>query len=300
MIKIGFSPIKRGGSQRRFYRFYQGENSYILILFESENEYEKYLKAQSIYKEAGINVPEVIEKKEDELSLVVEDGGDVSLRDVVVNLQKKEMERVYKNLILELIRIQRNVRGYDFPSFNYERVLKDIVYYLKMREIFGDFCFKMDDIFKIIFLYETFSKLYRGKKTVVYRDFQSENVLWNGGNFLFVDFQDSFYGFPYYDLASLLEDPYVEIPSLLKVKLLKFYYSNAQDIVLSDYEEFLGNYKLFSIIRLLQAHSAYIRLGILKELRWFKRFIAVSEKRLYELFEEVFFGKSCGWDHFFW
>ncbi len=300
MIKIGFTPIKRGGSQRRFYRFYQGEKSYILIVFENKNEYEKYLKTQSVYEKAGINVPEIIEKKEDELSIVVEDGGDVSLRDVVLNLKKRDLEIVYKSIILELIKIQRNVKGYGFPPFNYERVLKDIVYYLKMREILGDFCYKIDDIFKIIFFYETFSKLYRGKKTVVYRDFQSENILWNGGNFLFIDFQDSFYGFPYYDLASLLEDPYVEIPSSLKVKLLKFYFSNAGDIVLSDYEEFLAIYKLFSIIRLLQAHSAYIRLGILKEIRWFKRFISVSEKRLYELFKEVFFGKGCSWDNLLW
>ncbi len=59
---------------------------------------------------------------------------------------------------------------------------------------------------------------------LVHRDLQSQNVMIVNGEPVFIDFQGMRLGSPFYDLGSLLYDPYVEIGEAERVALLKYYY----------------------------------------------------------------------------
>ncbi len=288
MIKITFlEDIKKGGSSKRVFRV-RGtgiEGSLILIQFNDEEEFRRYLKVNELYRGAGIKVPQIYEIDKERKTILIEDGGNLSLREVLKSSTKESIFRVYRKVIDELLKIQRCLRNIGFPELNEERVLKDLYYYTKMRKIFyNDIKVRIEIFYEMFKLFKLF---YTGEKCAVYRDFQSENILWNGGRLMFVDFQDTHWGYPFYDLASLLEDPYMEIAEEIKFSLLNYYYGEAKDIHKSlSFSEFYSFYKLFSVIRLLQARAAYINLGVLKGKEWFLKFIEPSGKALFRVIRE--------------
>jgi hypothetical protein len=94
---------------------------------------------------------------------------------------------------------------------------------------------------------------------LVHRDLQSQNVMVLNGEPVLIDFQGMRLGSPFYDLASLLCDPYVEIREEDRTALLRCYY----DLTLPryDWEEFRDLFFLASAQRLMQALGAYGFLG---------------------------------------
>ncbi len=67
------------------------------------------------------------------------------------------------------------------------------------------------------------ARLVKAPRVLVHRDMQSSNILWHKEKPVFVDFQGMRPGPAAYDVASLLCDPYVMLPSKLQDKLLAYY-----------------------------------------------------------------------------
>ena len=59
-------------------------------------------------------------------------------------------------------------------------------------------------------------KLLKTPRVLIHRDLQSSNIILKGGRPFFIDFQGMRFGAAAYDLASLLCDPYVSLPSRCK------------------------------------------------------------------------------------
>jgi len=94
---------------------------------------------------------------------------------------------------------------------------------------------------------------------LVHRDLQSQNVMVRNREPVLIDFQGMRLGSPFYDLASLLCDPYVEIGDEDRTALLKYYYDLTRPHY--DWEEFLELFLSGSAQRLMQALGAYGFLG---------------------------------------
>ena len=96
-----------------------------------------------------------------------------------------------------------------------------------------------------------------GVQGFLYRDFQSRNILIRDNTPWFIDFQGGRKGSPYYDVASLLLDPYVELEKPLHDRLLDFYFTLVKEKINTGHTGFLSTYPVFGIVRLLQALGAY-------------------------------------------
>jgi aminoglycoside/choline kinase family phosphotransferase len=115
-------------------------------------------------------------------------------------------------------------------------------------------------------------------RCLVHRDLQSHNVMIRDGDPFFIDFQGMRFGSPFYDLASLLCDPYVNLSESEQDDLLSFSYGlSTWD---QDWATFRNTFWEASAQRLMQALGAYGFLGLEKGLKGFLEHIPAGLRHL--------------------
>ena len=102
------------------------------------------------------------------------------------------------------------------------------------------------------------------KRSLVHRDLQSQNVMIRDREPFLIDFQGMRFGSPFYDLGSLLYDPYVNFLDSEQDELLSFYYRLSRWGL--DWTTFQNTFWEASAQRLMQALGAYGFLGFTKGL----------------------------------
>lgn len=104
-------------------------------------------------------------------------------------------------------------------------------------------------------------------RCLVHRDLQSQNVMIRDGEPFLIDFQGMRFGSPFYDLGSLLCDPYVDFSGSEQAELLSFSYGLSKwDL---DWAAFQNAFWEASAQRLMQALGAFGFLGLKKGLKAF-------------------------------
>jgi aminoglycoside/choline kinase family phosphotransferase len=141
-------------------------------------------------------------------------------------------------------------------------------------------------------------RLDSAKRSLVHRDLQSQNVMVRDEEPILIDFQGMRFGSFFYDLGSLLCDPYVVFSESEINELLSFYYKLSEQEL--DWPAFCGCFWDASVQRLMQALGAYGFLGATKGLTAFLTHIpagltnlrrAVSHAPLLPLLSEL--SQSC-------
>jgi len=122
---------------------------------------------------------------------------------------------------------------------------------------------------------------------LMHRDFQSQNVMVDGtGRIGFVDFQGARHGSLYYDAASLLWDPYVNIdPTLVRVWFRDWAKSNP-NLPSQSFAEHWDCFLEASMQRLMQALGAYCNLSRNKGIASFAAHIGPGVERLRSVLQE--------------
>jgi aminoglycoside/choline kinase family phosphotransferase len=92
---------------------------------------------------------------------------------------------------------------------------------------------------------------------LVHRDFQSRNIVYEEGKLGLVDFQGARLGPAQYDLASLLHDPYVDLPAELRDQLKSRYMELRVEEGPFSGDEFEQGWPYVSASRVMQALGAY-------------------------------------------
>jgi aminoglycoside/choline kinase family phosphotransferase len=116
-------------------------------------------------------------------------------------------------------------------------------------------------------------------RCLVHRDLQSQNVMIRDGEPFLIDFQGVRFGSPFYDLGSLLCDPYVSFSDNERHELLSFYYGLTKGDL--DWATFQGSFWEASAQRLMQALGAYGFLGLEKRIKAFLAHIPAGLRNLH-------------------
>lgn len=125
-------------------------------------------------------------------------------------------------------------------------------------------------------------------RCLVHRDLQSQNVMIRDGAPFLIDFQGMRFGSPFYDLGSLLCDPYVNFSDSERKDLLSFYYGLWKDRGGDlDWALFQNFFWEASAQRLMQALGAYGFLGHKKGLKNFLEHIPSGLRNLYRAASHV-------------
>src|SRR5439155_527103 len=124
-------------------------------------------------------------------------------------------------------------------------------------------------------------------RVLVHRDFQSQNVIIQNGQANLIDFQGMRPGLAYYDLASLLYDPYIDVAEAERAELIAYYRGRQLENGITIDGDFDLTLRLCAIQRLMQALGAYGFLGLVRGHKNFLQYIPRAVRSLRHIVAKV-------------
>ena len=112
------------------------------------------------------------------------------------------------------------------------------------------------------------------------RDMQSRNIMVKDQRIYFIDFQGGRLGPIQYDLASLLIDPYVNLPRPIQTRLLEDALKMLSAVAPVDPDHFRHCYHYCTLTRNLQILGAFAYLSRVKGKKQFEAYIPAAVKTL--------------------
>ncbi|MBN1365078.1 MAG: phosphotransferase [Syntrophaceae bacterium] len=264
-------PIKKGGSDREFIRVsLPDKTSFVFMHYGDEvAENAHWAGINRFMASLKINVPRIFAQDDPRHFILLEDLGDVDLWSERF-LRWEERRDYYFQALTQIYRLH---------SFD----LKSIPADLQLSENYGPRLYKWEhDYFLENLVWEVCkiklssadtaklnkeldalsARLQKIEPCLIHRDFQSQNIMIKNDRPVLIDFQGMRKGCLFYDLGSLICDPYVTFDDKERDELLDFYYVLMELVYSRD--EFFSNFWMGSVQRLLQALGAYGFLGLKK------------------------------------
>lgn len=277
-------PLPPAGSSRVLTRLFHTGGSLVLVenpvaVTDAVNENDAFGYLAAHLGARGIPVPGVLAYKRSRGWLLVEDLGDRDLCGEVLQAlhgqsppAPPERERVaglYREALDVLVRLQIDGgTGFD-PRRTHNPPRYDVAL---MREWESGY-FVREFVGRYLALEAPpgldveLDRLAAGAATagaefLLHRDYQSQNLKIHLGRICVIDFQGARLGPPQYDLASLLLDPYADLPGDLRAELFDHYLALLEARNPGCCERFRERFPLVAAHRLMQALGAYALLGL--------------------------------------
>lgn len=263
------------GSGRQFFRLTLNRRTSVVYMLwhGTDRDWDYFYAMQQLRVRNELQMlPGMLAHDREQGMLLVEDGGDRRLKDLMFSgVSEKKKIILMTTVIEQLLKWQDSdvpensiiaQRALDRDQFlwetsYFEEHLGDII--PEIQELFNDEWKSEREL-----LAELCDSLPR---TLLHRDFQSENICFKENRVTFVDFQGARMGPPEYDLASLIYDPYIQPIVSDEVRESAFgYYRNRHSITRE-------NFYLCAAQRLMQALGAYGNLSSNKGKKQYRRFV---------------------------
>jgi len=267
--KVEMAPVGKGGSDRDYFRVAAaGRLPAVLMRYgRMYEENDGYAAVAGFLRGIGVSVPEIYSHDPEKRLILMEDLGDTdlyALRDAPWPVRRG----LYEKTLLLAAKLHgfppdrlpagfHLMPGFDAGLYRWERTYFQEECVRKACRV--DLTAAEDEALEEE-LSALASRLIEMPLSLVHRDLQSQNVMIRDGEPVFIDFQGMRPGSLFYDLASLLCDPYISFPEGGREGLLRFYH----EVSGSPYhwEAFREIFLLASAQRLMQALGAYGFLGL--------------------------------------
>ncbi|MBI5098131.1 MAG: phosphotransferase [Nitrospirae bacterium] len=277
----GKQLIGAGGSDRKYYRIKRGRKSAVLLECKMDDpDFKRQIEYTKFFLKYSIPVPELLEIDFDEKSAVFEDAGDTSLYNwLKCPRSETEIEDIYRRVINALVLLHTAAtdhvavcpllkdRIFDFEYFRWETDYFIENYIDGIRNMKADNISGLEDeLNSLAFKADSFPK------TIIHRDFQSQNIMVMADRTLkIIDYQGARIGPSAYDVASILWDPYYRLHDNMREKLVNYYISQIEDKFDTDY--FRETLLVCRLQRHMQALGAYGYLSSVKGKKYFSKYV---------------------------
>lgn len=306
---ISFEVIEADGSLRRFIRVKRSNRRLCLAVFPADDSPAAISEAHAVYNigshlyNNGAAVPQLYGFDGESCMAMMEDLGYERLYDHVRELPNPF--DLYVKVIDQLLQMQfEGVKGFNtkwcWDTREYDRRL---MIEKESRYFESAFLKGLLGIESPIGLGEEFELLadLAGKgamRCFLHRDCQSRNIMVDDKGIRFIDFQGGRIGPPGYDLASLLNDPYVALGKTTRDQLYGYYVDQMKSYPDADLDEFEQTYLYLALQRNLQIIGAFSFLYHRRQKEFFKQYIKPSllnlqaylvytEKRQFQILKET-------------
>ncbi|MGD9063612.1 MAG: sugar phosphate nucleotidyltransferase [Desulfobacterales bacterium] len=291
--RIHREKLKGDGSERQWYRLKADHQSIIMVdhgirQTAMTSELDSFVHLGRHLFQRGVPVPEIYYYDTFSGLVFLEDLGDVHLQQTVRSKKTSAVAAIYEPVIDQLIRLSCNGadkfdRNWTYQTSDYNRELileKECRYFLEaFLNDFLNFKERYDD-FQTDFNALADKALQTPITGFMHRDMQSRNIMIKGRKIYFIDFQGGRLGPIQYDLASLLIDPYVEIPPDVQADLLDYCIEALSAVTEVDSEKFRSCYHYCRLTRNLQILGAFAYLSKVKGKRQFENYMPAAVRSL--------------------
>jgi aminoglycoside/choline kinase family phosphotransferase len=288
------------GSERVFFRVFHGKGSLVVVwsLLEDQrfpNENDSYVYMGKHLHNKGIPVPEIYGYLRPEGLTLLEDLGSMHLQQAVQSAGQN-VTALYRQAIELLLRMQAyatedlDIRNcFDTPFYDPPFILKRELQYFQWSFLEEALQLEVDPAYleSDFSLLATRAGRVRDQVFFVHRDFQSRNLIVKGDLLYLIDFQGARLGPPQYDLASLLLDPYVQLPDSLQHELLRMHGEQMSELTGISVEEFIHGFSHVALCRNLQILAAFSFLTRRKGRSHFAQYIVPAWRSLKHLLADA-------------
>lgn len=269
---IEWQPLPGDGSDRQWYRLRSGKTRMIVVdhgIKPSEGtcEAEAFVAIGQHLHRKGLPVPQIYLEDPFAGLVFMEDLGSENYQARVRKTTRSSaIEQDYRRVIDTLLAMAFD-GGEDFdPHWTYQTRRYDRAVVLQnecryfVRAFLNDYLGMETDGEALASEFNRLADAIMTARPVgfMHRDFQSRNIMVMKDRFYLIDFQGGRIGPPHYDLASLLIDPYVDLPFAMRETLLVYFCEQlAQRSPGIPAAEIQNAYRYCALARNLQILGAY-------------------------------------------
>lgn len=298
--QIKRTVVKGDGSDRKWYRLTQNNRSLIMAdhgirTKNGLSEMDAFIAIGRHLEDKGLPVPKIYLHDTFSGLVFLEDLGDFNLQKFTLKAHHlKEIITCYQSVINILIKLSVTGKE-DFdpgwtcqtPTYDRQVILENecryfveafLNGYLKWDTSFSDL---QDDFFLIA--ENAPASPWKG---FMHRDMQSRNIMIKNDRIYFIDFQGGRFGPIQYDLASLLIDPYVDLPYPVRIELLDYAVEKLSSVFRFEKKKFYICFDYCAISRNLQILGAFGYLSRVKKKARFEQYIPAAVKTLKQLLQQ--------------
>ncbi len=283
-------PFEPRGSARHFTRLESRGRQVVLVRYSLEREENGfYTRHAGFLKSIGLPVPVILCDVPEKNFFIMQDLGDHDLQSLATKWSASRLMAFYQVVIADVARwhiaggYAARRRGlamvapfsYDLYRWEREFFARNFLY-PKLHPSAETARTILDEMAAVA------NDLLKAPPVLVHRDLQSSNILCVGRRPFFIDFQGMRFGAAAYDLASLLCDPYVELPLAMTEKLLATY----NQMVSRRQRVSVDLFWLAAVERLAQCLGAYGRLVAVPETAWFGKYMAPGLRMMQRALEQ--------------
>jgi len=282
--------LKGDGSERQWYRLKSRPGSMIMVDHgirptRSTSEVDSFVSiGEHLYRQ-GVPVPKIYFYDTFSGLVFLEDLGDEHLQQTVKSEESPQaIIGLYSSVIDHLIGLSRQGAekfdrnwSYQTPAYDQNMILENECRYFQKAFLEGYLGYRIQ--FKELepeFNLLADKALQNPTIGFMHRDFQSRNIMLRRGAIFFIDFQGGRIGPLQYDLASLLIDPYVQLPQHTQNQLLEYCLQKLSTQTSVDPDRFRACYRYCTLTRNLQILGAYGYLSRVKDKRQFEQYIPAA------------------------
>lgn len=285
--------IVKGGSDRYYYRATAmggagPETAIIMVYTDKRADNPAFFSATEVLRQCGARIMEIYHHDEVQRIAWMEDLGRDDLWEC---RQIDPVLEVYRDTLGQASCLHRrtadslpdDLRVTLQPAFDARLYQWEQGYFFdQFASRFSSFSSAaLDDLRHSAAFTELAENLAALPRTLVHRDFQSQNIIVRDGRAWMIDYQGVREGRPEYDLASLLYDPYVNLTAEERAGLFTYYQNLRRETDGGGVSpEVLA---MAACQRLMQALGAYGKLGVADGKTEFLRHIPAAVANLREV-----------------
>ncbi len=285
--------IGLGGSDRRYYRVRNDGKSAVLMECRPDDpDYERHIVYTRFFIDHAVPVPGLIETDDAGKSALFEDLGDTSLYSYMKFPHDTDhIGDIYRSVLDILVKLHSQVTAHihECPLlqsriFDYDYLRWETQYFLE-RFVAGLRGISPADPRAIEGELRRLARTVDAcPKSVIHRDFQSQNIMITAGGIpRVIDFQGARMAPAAYDVASILWDPYFRLDDAVREELLAYYVSERKKQPEGFREQVFRESLLpCRLQRHMQALGAYGFLSVVKGKKYFEKHIPEALRLLKE------------------